>query len=91
MVVDGVEEMFSLAEGFWRSVFGGASVVGEYVENYGVVFVVGCAFYFVECLLQFVGGMFLYVVLFCWLILFFVYGVKCVLNVVISKKFVVGV
>ena len=91
MVIDGIEEMFSLAKGFWWSVFGGASVVGHYIEDYGVVFVVGCTSYFVECLLQFVCGMFLYVVLFCRFVLFFVYDVECVLNVVFSKEFVVGV
>ena len=44
--------------------------------------------YFV-CLLKFVSRVFLYVVFVCWSMYFFVDCVKCVLNVVFRKKFVV--
>ena len=42
MVVDGAEESFCLDEVFWRSFFGRACVVGQYVEDDNVVFVVCC-------------------------------------------------
>ena len=68
-----------------------ACVVGQYVNNNDVVFAVICAFDLVECLLQFVSCVFLYVVFCCWFVRFFVNEVKCVLDIVFVEEFVVCV
>ena len=91
MVVDGAEKSFCLEQGFWRSIFGRTCVVGQYIEDNYVVFVVGCVSDFVVCLPQFVSGVFVNVVFVCWSVLFFVYQVQGVLNVVCSEEFVIRV
>ena len=83
--------MISLLEGFRRSTFSCACVIGQYVDDDDIVLFVSCPFYLVVCLLQFVSCVFLNVVFCCLFFCFFVYEVKCVLYVVCVEKFVVSV